>query len=360
MILPFAMIAVVLLFNNANISRAYTIQAWSICACLLFYCFGNAINSWHELFLNLLLWVGAFYVITTILSMLIPMFFYRVCIPFFSGYGYADKMIALYQQGYITGFTPNYSMNAMYLAVTFGAYISIAFAKNFMAQKYNIMALLSFSCVLFTGKRAHSIILIVAVLVLYLSIHCDEPIKKWGKVLIILAISALAFSIAVQLIPQLLNVINRFIETSEAGDIEMGRGITRSLAIELWLEHPLLGNGWDFFKYYYNDLTGIFINVHCVYVQLLCEVGIIGTFIFIAFFVSSLVKAIYLLRKMTLDKESDYYKHLAIIYSVYIQVFFIIYCFTGNPLYDEPTLFTYLIGCSMSEYYWLRREKIQC
>ncbi len=359
MILPIAMMIVVCFFNNANYANNYnTIQEWSICACLIFYCVGNGINLWHSLFMKMLVIVGAFYSSTTILSMIIPSFFYDVCIPFFSHYGYTNKMISLYQRGYVTGFTPHYSTNAMYLAVTFGAIIAFAFVRKFTDNRINALALIVFASVLFTGKRAHAIFLIAAVVVLYLTIHCDEPVKRWEKILIITITAAVILIIAAQFIPQLLNVVNRFVETTEAGDVEMGRGETRAIALELWRYSPLCGIGWDAFKFFYREVFGVLLNVHCVYVQLLCEVGILGAFPFYVFFVSSLAKAIILLKKMTLDKEENSSKHLVIIYSVFIQVFFLLYCFTGNPLYDNPTLFTYLIGCAMSEYYWLNRERM--
>ncbi len=356
MILPIAMMLVVIFFDNADLANGYSIRVWSTCACLLFYCFGNTTNVWHSNFMKLLVVAGVFYSFTTLLAMLIPAFFYNVCVPFFRDYGYSDGMISLYQSGYITGFSPHYSTTAIYLAVTFGAYISYSFVSNFTNKRANILAIVTFACILFTGKRAHSIFLLATLMILYLSIHCDEPVKRWGKILIIIIIALVLFTIAAQLVPQLYNVVNRFIETKEAGDIELGRGKTRALALELWLEKPILGIGWNKFMFIYEEMTGIFLNVHCVYVQLLCETGIVGTIIFITFFVSSLVKAITLLRRMTLDKENDSGKHLVIIYSVFIQVFFLLYCFTGNPLYDNPTLFTYLIGCAMSEYYWINRE----
>lgn len=353
MILPFTMIGVVLFFNNANIARNNTIQAWSICACLLFFCVANNLNTWHVMLLKSLSFVGGFYAFASILSMIFPPFFYRVCIPFFRGYGYADTMISLYQSGYITGFTPHYSTNAMYLAVTFGAVISYAFIFKFSNKRINFLALTIFACVLFTGKRAHSIFLIAAVMIIYLLLHCNEPITRFGKIFIILVVATVIFVITAQFIPQLFNVVNRFLETSEAGNIEMGRDVLRGIALELWNSNPLFGIGWDSYKYLYRDMTGVLANVHCVYLQLLCEVGIIGALPFFVFFIISIVKAIFLLRKMILKNEEDSTKKIALIYSVFIQVFFLLYCFTGNPLYDFPTLFTYVIGCTMSEHYWL-------
>ncbi len=357
MMLPLMMASVILFFDNANIANNYTILVWSGCSIMLFFCAGNNSNMWHTFFLKALLVIGAFYAITTLQSMIDANFFLRVCVPFFQHYGYAAQMIGLYNKGYITGFSPHYSITAMYLAVTFGAPLAYAFASGFKNKKMNILALAILVSVLVTGKRAHSIFIIAVTMVIYLLVHCDEPVKRWEKILLIIIVAALVFTVASQFVPQLMNVVNRFAETKEAGDVEMGRGQTRAVALGLWLENPLFGIGWDGFKYFYKGIVGKELNIHCVYVQLLCEVGIIGALPFYTFFISSVIKAITLLRRYILDKENDTSKFIVLIYSVFIQMFFLLYCVTGNPLYDNPTLFTYMIGCTMGEYYWLNRKE---
>lgn len=357
-ILPFLMVLIVCFFNNGNIAhKSNTIMVWSLCAIILFYYLSSNTCEWHVFLIKVLAIIGLLYAWTVIQCLITPSFFTKVCLPFFQHYGYANDMNNLYQGGYITGFSPHYSITAIYLAVTFGAAIAYGFASKFTSKKYSIIAIVIFASILLTGKRAPSMFIVATTFILYLLVHCDEPIKRWEKIILIALSGVLVLLLAAQFIPHLLNVVNRFIETEESGDIEMGRGITRALALQLWLENPLFGIGWDAFKYYYREFNGVFLNVHCVYVQLLCEVGVVGALPFYLFFVISIVKAVLLLRRMTLDHEENFSKHLVLIYSVYIQIFFLLYCLTGNPLYDNPTIFTYLMGCSMGEYYWLKRKE---
>ncbi|QFJ56294.1 O-antigen ligase family protein (plasmid) [Pseudobutyrivibrio xylanivorans] len=283
LILPLMMASVIAFFNNADIANNYTISAWSCCFIMLFYCAGNNFNRWHDFFLKSLSAIGAFYAFTTLLAMVDSHFFMNVCIPFFAGYGYSNQMISLYNQGYITGFSPHYSTTAIYLAVTFGAPLAYGFATNFKNKKMNILAVAIFVSVLVTGKRGHTIFIIAAAMVIYLLVHCDEPVRRWVKIIIIIVVAAVILYIAAQFVPQLMNVVNRFIETKEAGDIEMGRGQTRAVALEVWRQHPFFGIGWNAFLYFYAGIIGKKLNVHCVYAQLLCETGIIGSLPFFFF-----------------------------------------------------------------------------
>ena len=45
---------------------------------------------------------------------------------------------------------------------------------------------------------------------------------------------------------------------------------------------------------------------------------------------------------------------LALTLSISMQTMFLLYCLTGNPLYDSQMLIPYLCSCAMGEYYILR------
>ena len=116
--------------------------------------------------------------------------------------------------------------------------------------------------------------------------------QRWHKIIAMVVLGVVVITIAAEIMPSLLNVVYRFVETSESGDITMGREAQRLLALELFKEHSWLGMGWDGYKYYYEGITGYQLNVHCVYVQLLCEAGIIGSIPFFLFFFVSIKRII--------------------------------------------------------------------
>lgn len=65
-------------------------------------------------------------------------------------------------------------------------------------------------------------------------------------------------------------------------DITNGRSALYKLAVRLFLEHPWFGIGWGAFRLYSTSVLPNVINVHNVYLQLLCEIGIVGFVFFCA------------------------------------------------------------------------------
>jgi O-antigen ligase len=165
-------------------------------------------------------------------------------------------------------------------------------------------------------------------------------------------------------IPNVLNAINRFIKLSDEGNIDAGRSDLYALAFSLFKTSPLLGIGWGKYKYIYaalNPLDIFTIQVHNVYLQLLCETGIFGFIIFVSAFIASFVFAVrlfvnYRKKKIELPENSSY----ILMFSLFMQTFFLLYCFTGNPLYDFQMLYPYLMSVGIVQYYkfnFIRRNK---
>ena len=90
------------------------------------------------------------------------------------------------------------------------------------------------------------------------------------------------------------------------------------------------------------------LNVHNIYIQLLCECGIIGFIAFVLFFLWNIVSAIKKLRRVALTPDCDSKIRIILTFSVMYQVFFLMYGLTGNPLYDAPTLVVYILCCTAS------------
>ena len=66
----------------------------------------------------------------------------------------------------------------------------------------------------------------------------------------------------------------------------LARRLFKEQAIELWLEAPMLGSGLDSFR----TVSGLDVHCHNNYLELLCDVGLIGTTIYYAFSVIVLVQ----------------------------------------------------------------------
>ena len=70
------------------------------------------------------------------------------------------------------------------------------------------------------------------------------------------------------------------------GDILSGRIELWREALNIFLEHPIIGIGWGGFSGYvsdnYRSLHGNVFNVHNIYLQFLAETGIIGTLVIVS------------------------------------------------------------------------------
>ena len=95
------------------------------------------------------------------------------------------------------------------LAVCF----SVPFASLIAEKKKNnlIVCFLLLGSVLLTGKRAHAIFILAAVVITYYVLNSNKPLTRWGKIIIGLVIAACILTIAAEFVPSLLNVVYRFI-----------------------------------------------------------------------------------------------------------------------------------------------------
>ena len=106
-----------------------------------------------------------------------------------------------------------------------------------------------------------------------------------------------------------------------------------------FLKKPIFGWG---FGYYSNMMD---INVHNVYIQVLCELGIVGICIFFAFIFSSVLSVFIKFEKKYFLANNE--EKLRLVFSSFIQLFFIMYCITGNPLNDLNIFGVYFFAICM-------------
>lgn len=144
--------------------------------------------------------------------------------------------------------------------------------------------------------------------------------------------------------PALATVVFRFIDTAETGDMSVGRVDVWLKAFSMFGKHSLVGIGWG----QYVNQGGWFWNIHNIYIQLLVETGIIGFIIYCGWFLFHLVRTWSMYSKMRVNPE-DYTNidYCLMNFSLAMQIFFILYGFTGNPLYDREMFVPYFIAFQM-------------
>lgn len=266
------------------------------------------------------------------------------------------------------GLANHYSQNGIYMAISLCASFALCFRKpgKNILQKVLLLSVAFFSLIL-TGKRGVLIFSVFAMLVSYIICKKGVLANKLVTVLFILssiAIVVYALSFYVEGVAAAFERITAmFSAQNETSDISNGRFKLYAIAWNFFKESPILGIGWREFSKevvnFYNQ-DSVLRDAHNVFLQLLCETGIVGFSVFVSLFISAITQTIQLVVKSTKNMLclSDNTK-MVLVFSLCYQVFFLAYCITGNPLYDLETVYIYIISVGFSAgIYFGHKEEI--
>lgn len=289
-------------------------------------------------YLALIFAVGSF------INLFLPGVYRSVILPAFSGSSQYLKL-KRWSRSFriIPGFANQTSFNAPHFVYGIGFILCANFTWR-KKQKLNwlILAVL-FLCLILTNKRGQFVFLLVSlVAVYYIS---GAGVNKSRRVLILIAAGILVYLFMLYLLPKLnigvffkLNTMLEQLENNE--DITHGRLDLYRLAIEYFLKNPIIGIGWEGFRKLPGLQGG---QTHNIYLELLCETGIIGFSFFSVFFIYAFVTA--MKNCSSARSESDRFLSR---FCLFMQLFFLLYGISGNPLYDPPYYIPYFIACTYS------------
>lgn len=347
-LLIFILMTSFIIHNNRNLfSRDIIFISIIILMQLLIWTSKYQGDTW----INNTLWICKyfyiFYALYTILEKFIPLLFY-ISISLFPSK--AEVLFAQYSEGCMPGLTNHYSTNGLLL----GTGIIIFGAK--LINKTSFKNILNFSimliAILLTGKRAHILFTLFA---LYLAYYCYMSNNKSKRIIRSIAIFIfvlLGLFILINYVPSLATFISRFEQSAESGDVTLGRTKMWAIAIECFKTHPLLGIGWG----QYISVNPYHWNAHNIYIQLICETGIIGIAIYLYFFISILIKSWKHLKWVRTNNYAEKAEQINMVYSIAMQIFFLMYGITGNPLYDKEAYVPYYMACAIAMYYINRKR----
>lgn len=299
------------------------------------------IAYWGLVFIKSLSFLGLIYSIITLLCFIVPSLYTGYIQPNFfpTAYRYLNG------GGYKAGFTSHYSTNGIYISLgLMGTFAYLLHGKN--TRIYRVVFAIELLALVLTTKRAHLAFSVMSCITAYLIYSSGKRLTSFAKLLIVLAVLLGFFYILQEVNDGFRQVVDRFSALSE-DDTLNGRVGFYDLCIEMWKKSPLIGNGWDSFTEHVNQtargmrsirLGNSALNAHNVYLQILAEQGIIGIVLFISSVVGFLRKSVHSLIAVSKSDFADAYAIKALrgllAGSICIQVFFIMYCMTGNPLYD--------------------------
>jgi len=264
------------------------------------------------------------------------------------------------------GLSNHYSQNGIYMAIALCASFALLFMRSRKNILWKVLLVLTvlFSLVL-TGKRGVLIFSVFAILVTYIIGKKGAFANKLVTVLFILSSMSLvlyALSFYVEGIAAAFERITAmFLTENEVSDISNGRFKLYAIAWNFFKESPVLGIGWREFSKevvnFYNQ-DSVLRDAHNVFLQLLCETGVIGFSVFLSLFLSAIIQTIQLALKSTKNMFCLSEKtKCVLIFSLCYQVFFLAYCITGNPLYDLETVYIYIISVGFSSGIYFRHKE---
>lgn len=295
-------------------------------------------GNWYRNGIKFLLIFSCIHASFTIISYFMPTLFHNFILPVLPNYINSEISFFI-SRGVYSGITDQVGRNAFYISVG----ISVLFGK-LVANKqtsfnfeYIILGFLLLS-ILLTGKRGHLVANFFSMLLvssIYAKFKGKSFLRKLLKTALVLF---LAVWILILLFPEAAAPFMRFVER-QGGDITSGRIPLYINAIELFKQKPILGWGCGVFSNLYE------IGTHNLYLQLLAENGLIGFLLFFSILIINLKNTFKTFKRNVLHNRSQYTNYL--VFSLYIQIFYLIYGITGNPLNDGFILIIYLIASSI-------------
>lgn len=294
--------------------------------------------NWMLLFMKAAMILGAIYAFFTIVQVVAGGFYVSKLYPLLQ-YNATFDPLRYMRFGIYSGFTYQTAVNALYLSIGIGStFCSLLYEKKGKIWKISLIAI-EIICIMLASKRGHLIFSTLALLVV--AYYSGSRGKRSRNILIAAFVVFAIFVVSYATIPAVGYFFDRI--TNTGGDITNGRSIYYKEAFELFKEHPLFGIGWEGFRYTYKRYT----DVHNIYLQLLCETGLIGTGVFMAAFISMIVLTVKKINILTVKAKKSFNRYL-LLFALFCQVFFLLYGFTGNPLYDYYVVAVYFLGNAIS------------
>lgn len=271
-------------------------------------------------------------------------FFIDHIVPtFFLDDFWLNELMIMVNAGYMVGLTSHFSTLGMYLSVAF--ILGITYLLNQKATGKSKTAIIIFiaatvAAFMLNGKRGPFIFSCLTALIVYLFFYCrvsPKTILKWIFYGIIITATLM---IAIEKIPALATLFNRFqFSNGNINDYSSDRvDLLWIPALKLFQQHPIFGLGWRGFRYTFQQYSTIdqLYDTHNIYLQLLCETGIVGFTVVMTAFITTYARTAKLLFRIKRNNNELMAKtRLFLCFSAMVQTFFLLYGLTGNPLYDR-------------------------
>lgn len=262
---------------------------------------------------------------------------------------------SVFATGYKSGLTTHYSYNGTYNIVGFIIAFGLAVYSNEAKQSrraWAIVAILFFCALLLIGKRQTLLFGMMAVVLVYVLSNKKNKIKT---LTISVAVLCGVGLLMMYFVPGIENTLIRFFSSfgnDDIGEVTSSRDVIWVSAFTGWLEHPLFGNGWGTFSYQFSETNTVHV-AHNELLDLLYSVGIVGSLVFVACMMSTLLLTIRLFYNAQRDRIQTVIPHAKTILSIslMIQIYDISMGFSIGSILGSPTSFMpYLLAVGITLY----------
>lgn len=345
--------------NGDIINHHFGAPFYSIYAVFLLFVLSYT-DNWYNIFKNIIIFFTIEHIAATIFCYLFPNIYLRYILPLFPK-SVHEMLIAQFNAGEIAGITQHYSTNALYLAV--GFIINVYnFEKKEPRKKrvlYYILIAFNFFALLLTGKRVQVIFPLASLLFVQIIKNLNN-LKKFAKrFLLSCTVLIVTILICSLIVPSILTPFKRTVDGIVKGDMFDSRKPLYSLAIKEFKEKPIFGIGWGNYKYVYYEKMKVkemdLMDTHNIYLQILCELGLVGFVFFTYIFLFLLIYSIKMLIKELNKRKKDNKKIRTICLFITIHIYFLMEGLFGNPLYDVMIYMPYV--CVLSNFINIRLKK---
>ena len=287
---------------------------------------------WQDFLIKMFFYCSFIHVFFTILQYLLPSIVTTINSIVLSATDYGSNL-TLFGGGNYAGITGQTGINAFYISI----FIAIVFSKLLTESNKKLLLILglilAIIALFLTAKRSQLVVNGIAMFIVFILMSRNKQGFKLKNAYIPVFVILLGY-IVLNYVPAASHLVEKFNLLSDADDITNGRTDLWELSINIFKEHPIFGVGAGTILSHIGEMA------HNIYIQLLAETGIVGFSCFTLAFLTSLVNSVIIINKARSSSEN---LKLSLSVGLYLQIYFLLYGLSGNPLYSPIYLLPYMI-----------------
>lgn len=300
--------------------------------------------NWYSVCIKTQLVFSLVHAVVTILSSIYTSAYYSLILPLYSP-TIRGQIVYWMQNNNYPGFAGQIGTNSFFISLGISITMAYLFSERTKKKGTLILTLVIFIYALFlTGKRGLLIGNMVAILVTWYfgPLSCKKT--RIFKVFTALVTMLTSLYFLSGVIPVLEQTIGRFLNNWGDADFSSGRIDLFKDAWQLFSQKYVFGYGINTYTTLSMEGFNTDAGAHNEILQLLAEVGVIGTIAYFIPIIWIFMKTISILKHIFSKKIEKFNKYRPyLIASLYVQILILFYSMIGNPLHYYNMLFVYMI-----------------